>query len=102
MDYEAIALRIRGRKLWMPTWMWKLLLGTVTFSQVADSMEGDTVRIDASNGEITFEKAVREAVSLSAGSALQDTRHRAVGHDPAVVEHHDPAGPERRPRRPGS
>jgi hypothetical protein len=26
--------------------MWKLLLGTVTFSQVADSMEGDTVRID--------------------------------------------------------
>jgi len=46
LDTEACALRIGGRKLWMPTWMWKLLLGTVTFSQVADSMEGDTVRID--------------------------------------------------------
>lgn len=46
LDTAAIALRIRGRKLWMPAWLWKPLLGTVTFSQVADSMEGDTVRID--------------------------------------------------------
>jgi hypothetical protein len=46
LDTEACAFRIRGRTLWMPTWMWKLLLGTVTFSQVAESMEGDTVRID--------------------------------------------------------
>lgn len=46
LDTEAIALRIRGRRVWMPTWMWKLLLGTVTFSQVADSTEGDMVRID--------------------------------------------------------
>lgn len=46
LDTEACALRISGRKLWMPTWMWKLLLGTVTFSQVAESMESDTVRID--------------------------------------------------------
>lgn len=46
LDTEACALRIGGRTLWMPAWMWKLLLGTVTFSQVADSTDGDTVRID--------------------------------------------------------
>lgn len=46
LDTEACAFRINGRKLWMPTWVWKLLLGTVTFSQVAESMESDTVRID--------------------------------------------------------
>lgn len=46
LDTEACALRMGGRTLWMPRWMWKLLLGTVTFSQVADSMEGDTVRVD--------------------------------------------------------
>jgi len=46
LDTHACALRIRGRRLWMPRWMWKLLLGTVTFSQVADSIDGDTVRVD--------------------------------------------------------
>ncbi|HEX2205182.1 MAG TPA: DUF4166 domain-containing protein [Longimicrobium sp.] len=46
LDTHSIALRLGGRKLWMPRWLWKLLLGTVTFSQVAESMEGDTVRID--------------------------------------------------------
>jgi hypothetical protein len=46
LDTEAITLRIRGRTMWMREWMWKLLVGTVTFSQVADSMQGDTVRIE--------------------------------------------------------
>lgn len=46
LDTHSIAFRIRGRKLWLPTWLWKLLFGTVRFWQVADSMEGDTVRID--------------------------------------------------------
>jgi hypothetical protein len=46
LDTHSIALRIRGRKLWLPAWLWKLLFGTVRFWQVADSMEGDTVRID--------------------------------------------------------
>lgn len=46
LDTHSIALRIRGRKLWLPAWLWKLLFGTVRFWQVADSMDGDTVRID--------------------------------------------------------
>ena len=39
-------VRIGSKKLWIPRWLWKFLLGTVTFSQVADSAEGDWVRID--------------------------------------------------------
>lgn len=46
LDTDAIALRFGGLKLWLPKFLWKLLFGTVTFSQVAESMEGDTVRID--------------------------------------------------------
>jgi hypothetical protein len=46
LDTRACALRFGSRKLWMPRWFWKLLLGTVTFSQVADSVDGDTVRVD--------------------------------------------------------
>ena len=46
LDTHSCALRIGTRKLWMPRWCWKLLLGTVTFSQVADSADGDTVRVD--------------------------------------------------------
>jgi Domain of unknown function (DUF4166) len=46
LDTHSIALRIRGRRLWLPTWLWKLLFGTVTFWQQADSMDGDTVRVN--------------------------------------------------------
>lgn len=46
LDTHSIALRIRGRRLWLPTWMWKLAFGTVRFWQVADTMDGDRVRID--------------------------------------------------------
>jgi len=46
LDTHSVALRVGKRKLWMPGWLWRLLLGTVRFSQVAESMEGDTVRID--------------------------------------------------------
>lgn len=46
LDTEDIALRIAGRRLWLPKWMWKLMFGTVTFSQVAESKEGDTVHVD--------------------------------------------------------
>lgn len=46
LDTHSIALRIAGRKLWMPDWLWKLVFGTVRFWQVADSPDGDTVRVD--------------------------------------------------------
>lgn len=46
LDTRSCAFRIGSRKLWMPRWLWKLLLGTVTFSQVAESAKGDTIRVD--------------------------------------------------------
>jgi len=46
LDTNSCALRIGAKRFWMPRWLWKLLLGTVTFSQVADSAEGDSVHVD--------------------------------------------------------
>ena len=46
LDTHSIALRVRGRTLWLPKWLWKLLFGTVRFWQVADSRDGDRVRVD--------------------------------------------------------
>ncbi len=48
LDTHSCALRFGTRKFWMPRWLWKFLLGTVTFSQVADSSQGETVRIELS------------------------------------------------------
>ena len=45
LDTNACAFRISKRKFWMPRWFWKFVLGTVTFSQVAESLDGDTVRV---------------------------------------------------------
>jgi hypothetical protein len=46
LDTHSIGLCLRGRVLWLPTWVWKLMFGTVRFWQVADSHDGDTVRVD--------------------------------------------------------
>lgn len=46
LDTRAVALRMGKRKLWMPKLMWKFLLGTVTFSQVAQGDDSDTVTVD--------------------------------------------------------
>jgi Domain of unknown function (DUF4166) len=46
LDTNSCAFRIGGTKFWMPRWFWKLLLGTVTFSQVADLTQRDVVRVD--------------------------------------------------------
>ena len=46
LDTNACAFRISKRKFWMPRWFWKFVLGTVTFSHVAESLDGDTVRVD--------------------------------------------------------
>lgn len=46
LDTHSCAIRLRGRKFWMPRWMWKLLLGEVSFSQVAASADGDTVHVN--------------------------------------------------------
>lgn len=46
LDTDSCALRIGRRKLWMPRRLWKFLLGTVAFAQVADPEEADLVRID--------------------------------------------------------
>lgn len=46
LDTHSIALRVGGRRLWLPRWLWKLMFGTVTFWQKADTKEGDTVRVN--------------------------------------------------------
>jgi hypothetical protein len=46
LDTHSCAFRIGKRKLWLPRWLWKFLLGTVTFSQTVDSNKEDTVHID--------------------------------------------------------
>jgi hypothetical protein len=46
LDTHSCAIRVGPRKLWMPRWLWKFLLGTVTFTQTAKEPEGDTVSVD--------------------------------------------------------
>ncbi len=46
LDTNSCALRIGTKKLWMPRWLWRFLLGTVEFSQVANSADGDLMRVD--------------------------------------------------------
>lgn len=46
LDTLDCAFRIGKWRLWLPRWVWKLLLGTVTFSQTADAQQEDTVHID--------------------------------------------------------
>lgn len=42
----AIALRIGGRRVWLPDWLWPLMLGRVSFAQVARLPDDDTIDID--------------------------------------------------------
>jgi hypothetical protein len=46
LDTNSCAFRIGKRKLWLPRWLWKFLLGTVKFSQKVDANRDDTVHID--------------------------------------------------------
>jgi hypothetical protein len=46
LDTHSCAFRLGRLKLWMPRWLWKFLLGTVTFSQIVDPEKDDTVHID--------------------------------------------------------
>ena len=46
LDTHSIAVRAGRRKVWLPRPVWKLLLGTVTFSQTVDPEREDTVHID--------------------------------------------------------
>jgi hypothetical protein len=46
LDSRANALRIGRRLVWLPRWAWKLLLGTVTFSQRVDAADERVVHID--------------------------------------------------------
>ena len=46
LDSRANAIRVGKRKLWLPKWAWKFLLGTVTFSQRVDPADEHVVQID--------------------------------------------------------
>jgi hypothetical protein len=46
LDTLACAFRIGKWKLRLPRWLWKLLFGTVTFSQTVDTQRDDTVHIN--------------------------------------------------------
>ena len=42
----ANAAMIRGRNVWLPTWAWRLFLGTVDFVQTADPSGSERVHVD--------------------------------------------------------
>jgi len=46
LDTEACAAQIGRQKLWLPRWLWPLLLGVVRFVQKADLDTEDTVHIE--------------------------------------------------------
>ena len=46
LDSHANAIRIGRSRLWLPRWAWKLLLGTVTFTQRVDPADENVVHID--------------------------------------------------------
>jgi len=46
LDTYACAFRMRTLKVWLPRWLWKFLLGTVTFTQTVDAARDDTVHIN--------------------------------------------------------
>lgn len=46
LDTHSCAFRIAGKKIWMPRWLWKLLLGTVTFSQRADAVRPELTHVE--------------------------------------------------------
>jgi len=46
LDTASCALQIGKQRLWMPRWLWPLLLGVVHFVQKIDDVRQDTMRID--------------------------------------------------------
>jgi Domain of unknown function (DUF4166) len=42
----ANALTVRGRVVWLPHWLWPILLGSVDFRQVADPSDPNRVTVD--------------------------------------------------------
>jgi hypothetical protein len=42
----ANAVTIGDRNVWLPRWLWRLLLGTVDFVQTADPTDADRVHVD--------------------------------------------------------
>ena len=46
LDSRDNAVRVGRRLVWLPRWVWKWLLGTVTFAQRADRADDYVVHID--------------------------------------------------------
>jgi hypothetical protein len=46
LDSRANAIQLGRLKVWLPRWAWRVLLGTVTFSQRVDAADEHAVHID--------------------------------------------------------